>query len=276
MRNFKPRPWQGPMIDFVLGHERCALLGRMGLGKSSVALSVIDARMFAGTVKKTAVLAPLRVARSTWPEEAAKWHEFTHLRIKFLKWTPAEREFLSTLAKAEALEARADEHSKLAGRLMMQTANRLRPAARNARLAIIDALDVQTVNYELVPQLIEILGNHWPFDMVIADEATKVRNFRLRQGGKRAQALSKIAHGRTRFWLNLTGTFVPNGLKMGPDAGTFLLVTGHKPDVKELKLAQTFLTDQQSIYKDEKNAEERTWADFCQSLFASNSFLYLQ
>jgi hypothetical protein len=56
----------------------------------------------------------------------------------------------------------------------------------------------------------------------------------------------------------------------------FLLVTGQKPDVKELKLAQQFLSDQQAVYKDEKNAEERAWADFCQSLFASNAFLYLQ
>jgi hypothetical protein len=56
----------------------------------------------------------------------------------------------------------------------------------------------------------------------------------------------------------------------------FMLVTGRKPDANELKLAQKFLADQQAIYKDDKNAEERAWADFCQSLFASNSFLYLQ
>jgi hypothetical protein len=56
----------------------------------------------------------------------------------------------------------------------------------------------------------------------------------------------------------------------------FSLVTGRKPDARELKLAQQFLMDQQAIYKDEKNAEGRAWADFCQSLFASNAFLYLR
>ncbi|HEY6228827.1 MAG TPA: DUF1549 and DUF1553 domain-containing protein [Verrucomicrobiae bacterium] len=56
----------------------------------------------------------------------------------------------------------------------------------------------------------------------------------------------------------------------------FVLVTGRKPDATEFKFAQKFLADQQSIYKDEKNPEQRAFADFCQSLFASNAFLYLQ
>jgi hypothetical protein len=59
-------------------------------------------------------------------------------------------------------------------------------------------------------------------------------------------------------------------------ARAFVLVTGRKADAAEVKLAQKFLADQQAIYKDDKNAEERAWADFCQSLLASNAFLYLQ
>jgi hypothetical protein len=56
----------------------------------------------------------------------------------------------------------------------------------------------------------------------------------------------------------------------------FMLVAGRKADAEELKLSQKFLGDQQEVYKDAPMAEDRAWADFCQSLFASNDFLYLQ
>jgi hypothetical protein len=56
----------------------------------------------------------------------------------------------------------------------------------------------------------------------------------------------------------------------------FALVVGRRPDAEESKLGQKFLADQRRIYSDAPLAEERAWADFCQSLFASNDFLYLQ
>ncbi len=56
----------------------------------------------------------------------------------------------------------------------------------------------------------------------------------------------------------------------------FLLVTGKKPEPVDRKLAAQFVTRQRAVYGDKPEAEERAWADFCQSLFASNDFLYLQ
>lgn len=73
--------------------------------------------------------------------------------------------------------------------------------------------DIFTLNYENLPWLVERLGENWPFKTVIADESTRLKNFRLKQGGKRAQALGKIAHSRVRRWINLTGTPSPNGLR---------------------------------------------------------------
>jgi SNF2 family DNA or RNA helicase len=210
MRDFTPRPWQPPMVDFGLAHDRCALLARMGMGKTPAVLSIIEARMFAGTVRKTIVLAPLRVARSTWPEETHKWTQFAGLRVKFIEWTAAEREFLRVLRKADAADLRDPKSEET--KALWARVEEFRPAARRSRLAVIAQLDVLCVNYDIVPQLVEILGEAWPFQLVVADEATRVKSFRLRQGGKRAQALARIAHDHTRFWINLTGTFAPNGL----------------------------------------------------------------
>jgi hypothetical protein len=72
---------------------------------------------------------------------------------------------------------------------------------------------VYSTNYENLPWLIEHLGDKWPFGTVIADESTKLKSFRLKQGGQRAQALGKVAWAGVNRWINLTGTPAPNGLQ---------------------------------------------------------------
>jgi SNF2 family DNA or RNA helicase len=79
--------------------------------------------------------------------------------------------------------------------------------------ALLQPADIYTLNYENLPWLVEHLGERWPFRTVVADESTKLKNFRLKQGGKRAQALGTLAHKKVRRWVNLTGTPSPNGLR---------------------------------------------------------------
>jgi hypothetical protein len=56
----------------------------------------------------------------------------------------------------------------------------------------------------------------------------------------------------------------------------FLLTGGREPDAVERKAAARFLDDQRRAYTGKPDAEQRAWADFCQSLFGLNSFLYLE
>jgi SNF2 family DNA or RNA helicase len=72
--------------------------------------------------------------------------------------------------------------------------------------------DVYACNYENLPWLIEFWGEKWPYRTVIADESTKLKSFRLRQGGKRAQAFARVAHTKVKRFVELTGTPSPNGL----------------------------------------------------------------
>lgn len=71
---------------------------------------------------------------------------------------------------------------------------------------------VYAVNYQNIPWLVEQYGAHWPFATVVADESTRLKSFRLRQGGVRAQSLAKVAHTKIKRFVNLTGTPAPNGL----------------------------------------------------------------
>lgn len=72
---------------------------------------------------------------------------------------------------------------------------------------------IYTTNYEQLPWLVEHFGARWPFRTVIADEATRLKGFRLKQGTQRARALGRVAHQLTHRFIELTGTPSPNGLK---------------------------------------------------------------
>lgn len=74
--------------------------------------------------------------------------------------------------------------------------------------------DVYTINYDNLPWLVETCGDAWPFRIVVADEATRLKSFRLHKGSgsKRAQMLARVAHRRIERFVALTGTPCPNGL----------------------------------------------------------------
>lgn len=80
-------------------------------------------------------------------------------------------------------------------------------------MAVRQAAQVYTVNYENLPWLVEYWGERWPYRTVVLDEATKVKGFRLRQGTQRAKALAQVAHSKVRRLIQLTGTPSPNGLQ---------------------------------------------------------------
>jgi len=78
--------------DFLLAHPRCNLFADVGSGKTLDALLVQDALRLCGLIDKpTLVLGPLRVARDTWPEEAAKWDVFKDTRVSVVVGTLDQR-----------------------------------------------------------------------------------------------------------------------------------------------------------------------------------------
>jgi hypothetical protein len=79
--------------------------------------------------------------------------------------------------------------------------------------ALATPADIHTTNFDQLPWLIEHLGDRWPFDVVVADELTRLKGFRTKQGNVRAGALGKIAHTKIRRFIGLTGTPAPNSLE---------------------------------------------------------------
>lgn len=167
------RPYQKEIIDYIIDHERCGIFVPMGMGKTVAVLSAIELLYLCGEITgKVLVVAPLRVAQTTWPDELEEWDHLDTLEMSTIVGNPEQR--------IEALQK--DAH-------------------------------IYTINYENLPWLAEQVGDNWPFEMVVADESTKLKGFRTRQGTKRSRALGKYAHTKIRRFVQLTGTPAANGIK---------------------------------------------------------------
>lgn len=133
---FVPYEYQRHAIGWILDHPACGLFLEMGLGKTVVTLTAIDALLCDRfEVTRVLVVAPLRVAATVWAEEAAKWDHLRHLRV------------------VKVLGGRAERVAALAQ----------------------DA-DVYVVNRENVPWLVlQYPPGAWPFDMVVLDELSSFK-----------------------------------------------------------------------------------------------------
>ena len=185
MTRYTPRPYQPAITNHIVNNPRCNVFAGMGVGKTPATLEAISTLLLLGEVQRVLIVAPKRVAVSTWPGEIAHFRaSFGHLKIAVAVGTEKER-----------------------------------------RAAIESDATVVTINYDNMVWLVENYGETWNFDMVVCDEATRNKSARFSfqtskagkrfltgQGGKRAKALARVAFTRATRFVNLTGTPAPNGL----------------------------------------------------------------
>ena len=186
---YTPRPF-APLAMRHLGNvERCALWAKPGMGKTSITMTFLDhLHNIVGEDAPTLVLAPLRVARDTWANEASKWEHLADMRV-----VPIVGD-----AKQRAAALRQDAQ----------------------------VFTTNYENIVWLRDHFRATGKAWPFRTVVADECTKLKGFRhggykkdgtpkksSGSGGIRAQALAGIAHTQVKRWINLTGTPASNGLE---------------------------------------------------------------
>lgn len=78
---FKPEIHHRMSIHHLLTHKEAALFAGMGLGKTASTLTAFDGLRTIGHARSMLVVAPLRVATLTWPNEIEKWDHLRHLRF---------------------------------------------------------------------------------------------------------------------------------------------------------------------------------------------------
>ncbi len=80
---FAPHDYQAFAIEYIETHPAAAVLLDMGLGKTVITLTAIANLLFDSfQAHRVLVIAPLRVARDTWPAEIQKWDH-----LKMLTWS---------------------------------------------------------------------------------------------------------------------------------------------------------------------------------------------
>ncbi len=98
---YSPHDYQKYSADYIEAHPVAAIFLDCGLGKTLITLTAVAGLLFDSfEVSRVLVIAPLRVARDTWPSEIAKWDHLSHLTYAVAVGSPAERK--------AAVEAHAD------------------------------------------------------------------------------------------------------------------------------------------------------------------------
>ena len=158
----------------ILNHPASMLWLSMGLGKTVVTLSAIRTLQMLNQSKAVLVVAPLRVCRTVWMQEARKWEHLEGLRFSMVLGTADQR-----------------------------------------RQALFRRADIYLVNYENIPWLTSQIEHTWlakgkyaPFDTVVWDEVSKMKN----AGSRRTTAIARILPFFNRR-IGLTGTPASNGLQ---------------------------------------------------------------
>lgn len=89
---YNPHDYQKYAVRYIEDHPISAVFLDCGLGKTSITLTAIHDLMFDSfEISKVLVIAPIRVAQHSWPDEINKWDHLQNLRYSVVVGTAAER-----------------------------------------------------------------------------------------------------------------------------------------------------------------------------------------
>lgn len=89
---YVPHDYQAHTTQFIIDHPECAILLGLGMGKTISTLTAINALLRDHfTTQRVLVIAPIRVARDTWPAEIKKWDHLKGLTVSPIIGTAEQR-----------------------------------------------------------------------------------------------------------------------------------------------------------------------------------------
>lgn len=164
---WSPHNYQTKAVKFLVENGSGQLWLDPGLGKTSITLQALKILRSAKAINKVLVLAPLRPCYAVWPQEVSKWENFEDLTISVLHG-PNKDKYLN------------------------------------------DKSFIHVINFEGLQWLIKnvpLLKQHFPYDALIVDEISYLKNTRTERFKSLAPMLDLF---KRRF--GLTGSPAPNSL----------------------------------------------------------------
>ncbi|OFN33626.1 DEAD/DEAH box helicase [Corynebacterium sp. HMSC072A04] len=94
---YTPHDYQRHTTKFIINHPEAAIFLGMGMGKTISTLTAVnDLVRNRFETQKVLVIAPIRVARDTWPAELEKWDHLAGLTVSPIIGTAKQREAAAT------------------------------------------------------------------------------------------------------------------------------------------------------------------------------------
>lgn len=91
-KQFTPYPYQQYCINRIITDPYLGLFLDMGLGKTVITLTGLHSlKYYYWQIRKVLIIAPKKVAESTWSKEADKWDHLRNLRISVVLGTAKQR-----------------------------------------------------------------------------------------------------------------------------------------------------------------------------------------
>lgn len=207
----------------------------VGMGKTVICLTLIVDLINRGWKGKCLVIAPLRVAKATWPDEIEEWSHLNGLPYTLIRAEDDDEDIKAThdaiYKPCYQRERGYGETPADAARFARAKASPIRQAAKEAkrRAQTLEDTQLHIINVERVEWLVAFWKERWkthrqkwPYDTIIIDECSK---FGI-HGTQRFRALKKVLP-RVKRLHELTASPASEGY-MKLFAMTFLLDQGER------------------------------------------------
>ena len=111
---YRPYEYQKRGQEWILDHPYCALLMEMGRGKTIVTLTALQELIDECEISRVLVVAPKKVAETTWTTEANKWNHLKDMRVAKVMGTEKQRK-MALAGKADIYVIGRDNFAWLVG-----------------------------------------------------------------------------------------------------------------------------------------------------------------
>jgi hypothetical protein len=232
-------------VAFLKANPFSALFVDLGFGKTVSVLTLIADLLDGMEFERCLVVGPLRVVNTTWPDEIPKWRHTAHLTYAHIRDEELQeavrragqvaRAPIVAIAKEEAIRRGLEplELNPISTREVVNEFVKVhrieidKARRRTARKEIREAslrtpATIHLINREQVEFLVAAWGKDWPYDVVIIDESSSLKDHKT----KRFKALRRVRPLIKRLH-QLTATPAAEGY-MGLFAQVYLLDGGER------------------------------------------------
>lgn len=227
------RSYQRYLADKIETQAMVYAAADIGLGKTAATLTGIRRLLRQEPFHRVLVVAPIAVARETWPAEIEKWSHLRDLRYTLVR---VEDDDPRVLAAGRAAYQR--ERANLSPLVRFMALLGLTNLTQQATLAVsaaqtaekyrlqyerlMDDSEIHIINREMLQWLWEAVGGRkgWRWRTLVVDEASRLKGWRKRTPGTKNQppqltefGVLATARPLIKRVILLSGTPAPNGIK---------------------------------------------------------------